>query len=250
MELICPDSPKTRCLMSFARSSCSKPTTKCWGQGPVAAERFIGFPPGDADEYCHRSPADVDLSQFQIASAFERGFDFAYRPSVMNTLGSHEIQDLTVFMLGTPRSGGVSSGGETHPYMTPDGLCQTVADAAHARWKLEWDSLGAGRHTFTTRELALLANMTEGAIRNALSDKSENGLRAVPNSKNPVLVEHAEAWRWLKGRRGFIPSPQRPRDDRCPSRAGSGTQFDGGARRTNPRALGRQWRLHPPKPPS
>jgi hypothetical protein len=38
-----------------------------------------------------------------------------------------------------------------------------VADAASARWKLEW--IADGTQTFTIRELALLANMTEGAVR-------------------------------------------------------------------------------------
>lgn len=183
-------------------------------RGLEGAVEYIGFRPGEDGEYCHRNPSDVNLSRFRITAVFERGYDFAFRPSVLNTLEEHEVQDLTVFMLGTPRSGGILSGGETHQFMTSEGRCQAVADAAMARWKLECDPPGAGAHTFTTRELALLADMTEGAIRNALSDKSESGLRALPGSRNPVEVEHAEAWRWLKGRRGFIPMPNRPRTDR------------------------------------
>lgn len=182
------------------------------GAGPKMAESFIGFGVGDEGEYCNRTPADVDLGRFQIAGAFDRGYDYAFRPGVTNALGEHEVQDLMVFMHGTPRAGGISSGGETHEFMTPDGLCQIVTDTVSARWKLEWDSNQS--HTFTTRELALLADMTEGAVRNALADKSENGLRAVPGTKNPVIVEHAEALRWLTGRRGFIPTPDRPLEDR------------------------------------
>jgi hypothetical protein len=184
------------------------------GAGAEMAERFIGFGPGDQGEYCNQAPADVDLSHFQITGSFDRGYDYAFRPSVMNTLGEHEVQNLFVFMLGTPRAGGMSSGGETHTFMTADGFCQTACDTVNARWKLEWDTAGAESHTFTTRELALLANMTEGAVRNALADKSDNGLQAVPGTKNPVIVEHAEALRWLKGRRGFIPTPDRPCVDR------------------------------------
>jgi hypothetical protein len=182
------------------------------GAGQEMAASFIGFDTGDESEYCHRPPADVDLSRFQISGSFDRGYDYAFQPSVMNTLGEGEVQDLTVFMLGTLRAGGIDSGGETHDFMTLEGLCQTVVDTVLARWKLEWDSLKG--HTFTTRELSLLADMTEGAVRNALADKSESGLRAVPGAKNPVTVEHAEALRWLKGRRGFIPSPSRPSEDR------------------------------------
>ncbi len=183
------------------------------GSGPEVAAQFIGFDP-ESNEYCHLSPERVDLSRFSIAGSFERGYDYAFRPSLLNTLGEGEVQDLVVFMLGTPRAGGISSGGETHAFMTPEGLCQRVADTVLARWKLEWDPVGAGSHSFTTRELALLADMTEGAVRNALADKSENGLQAIPGSKNPVIVEHAEASRWLSGRRGFIPSPDLPSSDR------------------------------------
>ena len=182
------------------------------GVGEEIAERFIGLPLGDEREYCHRSPGEVDLTRFQIAGSFDRGYEYAFRPSFLNSLEEGEVLDLHVFMLGTPKAGGITSGGETHEFMTPNGLCQTVADAVMGRWKLEWDPHGSNQ--FTTRELALLADMTEGAVRNALADKSENGLRAIPGTKNPVEVEHVEALRWLKGRRGFIPSPDRPSEDR------------------------------------
>jgi hypothetical protein len=181
------------------------------GVGPEVAERFIGFPAGDDGEYCFHPPAEVDLSRFKIARSFDEGYEYAFRPSLMNGLDESEVQDLHVFMEGTPRAGGIGSGGETHTFMTPEGFCQTVCDAVMARWKLEWNYSGS---QFTTRELALLANMTEGAVRNALADRSENGLRAVPGTKNPVLVEHEEVWRWLRGRRGFIPTPDRPSTDR------------------------------------
>lgn len=188
------------------------------GGGPEKAEHFIGFAPGEAGEYLNFPPDTVNLRQFPIAGSFDRGFDYAFRPSVTNTLGEDEVQDLNVFMCGIPKVGGVSSGGETHPFMTADGLCRIVADTVFARWKLEWVPIGGAHryvgHRFTTRELALLANMTEGAVRNALADKGENGLQAIPGKKNPILIDHAEAWRWLNGRRGFIPGPNRPGEDR------------------------------------
>jgi hypothetical protein len=183
------------------------------GAGGKAAEGFIGIPVPEEGQYCFEAPDKVDLHRFPITEKFARGYDIAFAPSILTAFDASEFQDLIVFMEGTPRAGGVSAGGETHPFMTPDGYCRTVADAAFARWKLEWDESAAGSHTFTTRELALLSNMTEGAVRNAIADKTENGLRAIPGSK-PVSVEHDEALRWLNGRRGFIPSPKRPSDDR------------------------------------
>ncbi|MGY3581406.1 hypothetical protein ACVIGB_000524 [Bradyrhizobium sp. USDA 4341] len=185
--------------------------------GPAKAEAFIGFPPGDKDEYVHEAPSKVDLSLFaSITASFERAYEFAFNRSRLNTFGEHEVQDLQVFMEGTPRIGGISSAGEQHRFMTPDGYCRMVADAALARWKLEW--AGDESATFTTRELALLANMSEGAVRMATSDKSEGRLKTIPGSK-PVAVEFAEAKRWLSGRRGFIPWPERAADDRFLTRA-------------------------------
>jgi hypothetical protein len=185
--------------------------------GPKKAEAFIGFPPGDRGEYVHESPSKVDLSLFaDITASFERAYEFAFNRSRLNTFDENEVQDLQAFMEGTPRIGGISSAGEMHRFMTPDGFCRTVADAAFARWKLEW--AGDESAKFTTRELALLANMSEGAVRMAISDKSEGSLKPIPGSK-PVAIKFDEAKRWLSGRRGFIPWPERAVDDRFLTRA-------------------------------
>lgn len=185
--------------------------------GETKAKSFIGFPVGDQGEYLHEPPKKVDLALFsEITGSFQRGYEFAFNPSRLNSFEEHEVQDLLVFMNGTPRVGGIGSGGETHRFMTPDGYCRMVADTAFARWKLEWKSDGS--EPFSTRELALLANMTEGAVRMAISDKSDNRLKSIPGSK-PVAVEFDEAKRWLSGRRGFIPWPDRPDDDQFLARA-------------------------------
>jgi hypothetical protein len=138
-------------------------------------------------------------------------YDYAFQPSILDGFGTETLLDLNTFMEGVPRVGGqAEDGGETHEFMTSDGKCRTVVDAIWARAKLE---LSDSRDDLTTRELALLANMSEGAVRNAISDKSENGLRAIPGSK-PVKVAHEDAQRWLSGRRGFVPSPTKLIEDR------------------------------------
>jgi hypothetical protein len=180
------------------------------GASEKIAEQFIGFATEDG-EYWHMDRELVDLARFDITSSFDQGYDYAFRPSLMSLLGESEVQDIVAFMKGTPRIGGVDSAGKIHQFMNPDGYCQTVADTVHARWKLEWSS---GGETFTTRDLALLANMTEGAVRNAMADKSDNGLKAIPGSK-PVLVGIDEAKRWLSGRRGYIKRGHRAARDAC-----------------------------------
>lgn len=179
------------------------------GKGMEFAEAFIGYTVGNAGEFLHDDPKLVDLDKFEITKTLSRGYDFAFRPSVISICGTDEVQDLAAFMLGTPRGGGIASAGELHSFMTPDGMCRQVAEAVQARWKLDLDH----GYTFSTRELALLSDMTEGAVRNALADKGEGGLKAIGGSK-PVSVDHAEAVRWLNGRRGFVPTPTQPLDDR------------------------------------
>jgi hypothetical protein len=72
--------------------------------GSAKAEAFIGF--RTEDEYCHESPTKVDLSLFAgITGSFERGYEYAFNPSLLNTFQEHEIQDLHTFLQGTPRIG-------------------------------------------------------------------------------------------------------------------------------------------------
>lgn len=172
-----------------------------------AAEAFIGFEiERHVETYTDADPARVDLSRFHATELFECCYDYAFTPSYLTEHDGSLIQDIQVFMDGTPRCGG---GGEVHDFMSENGACRIVADAALAR-----SNLDEGEPELTTRELALLADMTEGAVRNALADKGENGLRAIPGRKNPVVVERAEALRWLEGRRGFVPSPRGFASDR------------------------------------
>ncbi|TXN17219.1 hypothetical protein FV219_00905 [Methylobacterium sp. WL122] len=183
------------------------------GAGSEAAKQFIGFDRYDValDAYCDAPIGRVDLGRFTVTHRFEDAYEFAFRPSLFNKTGFDEISDLISFMHAVPRSGGVGASEVHHQYMTPEGLCHTTIDLAWARLCLD-NPKSFDDRPLTTRQLALLANMSEGAVRNALADKGENGLRAIPGSK-PVAVEHEEARRWLKGRRGFVPSPDRVSED-------------------------------------
>jgi hypothetical protein len=178
------------------------------GAGRRFAEHFIGFT--TENSYVTEPVGRVDLDRFFITGHFRWAFRAAFRPSIKEWRGGLEEHDeLITFMEGLPRIGSVADA-DTHRFMGPEGRCRIVVDTVHARWKLQWDETG---HSLTTRELALLANMSEGAVRNAMADKTENGLKAIPGSK-PVSVDRDEALRWLSGRRGFVPIPDRRRDDR------------------------------------
>lgn len=169
------------------------------GRGLEIARDFLGFEPEDGDNYCLDEPSRVDLSRFPIARSFDRGYDYAFAPANPMQIGEHEVQDLIAFMEGIPRIGGTSMAGFLHDFMNPKGLCRRVADTVFARWKLEIERLDQ----FTIREIALLANMTEGAVRNAIS---VGDLKAI-KSGTATLIEGREAQSWLLGRKGFVPMP-------------------------------------------
>jgi len=173
---------------------------------PKLAEAFIGLSqPEDSWNFFDHDPKLVDLSRFNIAHQFDWCFDYAFNPSVLTRHDESYVQDLLVFVDGIPRT---DNGGDRLPFLTDQGLCHVVADAAHARFALEEG------FDLTTRQVALMANMTEGAVRNALAQKGDGGLRAIPGTKNPVMIEHAEALSWLQSRRGFVPTPENFQDDR------------------------------------
>lgn len=168
------------------------------------AEAFIGFSAEDSYFYEGSDPNLIDLSRFNVAHQFDWCFDYAFTPSVLTRHDESFVQDLLVFMQGIPRT---DHGGDMLQFLH-EGYCHTVAEASHARFALEEG------FDLNTSQVALMANMTEGAVRNALAQKGEGGLRAIPGTKNPVMIEHAEALRWLHGRRGFVPTPEDLTDDR------------------------------------
>lgn len=172
---------------------------------PKLAEAFIGLPqPEDSWNFVDHDPNLVDVKRFNIAHQFDSCFDYAFTPSVLTAHDDSYVQDLQVFMLGIPRT---DNGGDMLPFLR-EGLCHIVAEATLARFNLDEG------FDLTTSQIALMANMTEGAVRNALAQKGEGGLRAILGTKNPVMIEHAEALRWLNERRGFVPTPENLRDDR------------------------------------
>lgn len=86
-----------------------------------------------------------------------------------------------------------------------------VLDAASARAAIDGQE-GTWSGDLSIRQVALLADITEGAVRNALSQTGAASLTAVPGAK-PVRISVDEARRWLPGRRGYLPTPTGPSDD-------------------------------------
>jgi hypothetical protein len=82
---------------------------------------------------------------------------------------------------------------------TDAGYLQDMIERVRARRSLdEGDSLSIS-------ELALLADMSERSVKNALTAEGSGRLNADKNGS----VENTEARRWLEGRRGFVPTQKK-----------------------------------------
>ena len=166
-------------------------------------EMFLGC---DPEEACAGS---LDLSPFPVARQLASLHAYAFAPTQDDLYDVNALQFLAHFLAGLPRE---DFNGDVHGFPafgTPSAM-RDVLQAATGRAALDGEEDWG--QDLSIRQLALLSDMTEGAVRNALSQGGAAGLTAIPGSK-PVRVGLDEARRWLAGRRGFRPTPAGPSDD-------------------------------------
>lgn len=153
-----------------------------------AAIAFLGFepqtlcPPYDANDLQR-----LDLQRFHATKYVDRAYDHGFQVERYWDFDDATAQDAIEFLNGATPS---DENGEASPLMRDDSLCRIAIETAFARW-----SLSNGLR-IPIRGLALLANMTEAAVRNSLSKER------IPVEQGRVGDEAALAW--LKPRRGFI----------------------------------------------
>ena len=178
----------------------------------AAAWEFLGIVPKEPYESINEvDPARVDLDRFPIAASVFGCYDYAFHPTGDDRFDPSESSTVADFLAGMPREDFNGMLSAFPNYMGPPSLCADALTVADARSALD----GWGEDItsdLSIRQVALLADMTEGAVRNALAQKGDAGLKAIPKSK-PVRIEVDEARRWLAGRRGFRPTPKEPSDD-------------------------------------
>lgn len=153
------------------------------------AVAFIGFETDSVEPYCEDDPEKVDLSRFHATGYLDQAYDYAFQVGQYWDFDADNAQRLHEFIHGAnPRS----TRGDPSPLAALDSLCRRTADMAYARWKLTFDG------PLSIRELALLADMKESAVRNSLSKERI----AVEDGHVDGLV----AAKWLSERRDFIPT--------------------------------------------
>lgn len=154
------------------------------------AVAFMGFETGNPSyPYVEDDPDSVDLRRFAATDYMDSAYDYAFQVGRHWGFDDAMAQDLREFITGANPSG---SDGCASSLAVPEGLCRRAADTAFGRWKLENGS------DLTVRELALLAQMKEPAVRNSLS-------------KERIAIERGGvdasiALTWLGERRDFIPT--------------------------------------------
>jgi len=160
------------------------------------AVAFMGFEPEDPSyPYGFKQADQVDLTRFDATHYLDRAYDFGFQVERYWDWQDGLAEDIKSLMDGaTP----VGRDGWSSPVSAENSFCRHAADLAFGRWKLE-EGLD-----LSIRELALLAGITEAAVRNALSKERI----AVTNGE----VDHTVAQSWLRQRRSFVPTRKEEAD--------------------------------------
>ena len=161
-----------------------------------AAKLLTGFETDkDVYPYAEDDPSRFDLSRFAITESVSIGYDHAFQVGTSYRFDDSTAQDLHEFRHGANMR---STDGMSSPMSEPDSICRIVIDTALARWQLEQGS------ELTIRELALLSDMKEAAVRNSLSAE---GIKVEARRQGESgAVDGGVAYGWLRKRRGFIDS--------------------------------------------
>ncbi|MFA1624676.1 hypothetical protein ACDY96_18220 [Rhizobium mongolense] len=128
------------------------------------------------------------MGRFDVTRNLNVAYDYAFQTGAHWIFGLDEDFEIAAFGQGVNYC---SFEGAVSPYHYDDSKVRHVVDMALGRFKLERED------DLTIRELALLAGMTEAAVRNSLSKES------IETQGKPAKVSSDIAVMWLQGRRGF-----------------------------------------------
>lgn len=149
----------------------------------------------DADFGMSESPSGylpkIDLAAFDISEAVKEAYDFAFQINDPGRFSADDWGDLMALVSGGVRN---SWSGEVSPLCHDNSKLRHVADMVQGRVSLlTGDAL-------SIRQLALLANMIEPAVRSSLSAEG------IKTEGRPASLPAATAQEWLRRRRGFVPT--------------------------------------------
>lgn len=142
-------------------------------------------------EYPYVDVKLIDLETYEITRTTRLAYDFAFQVGQSARFGDCEYCDFRSLVYGSVRT---SWSSEFAPSFREESHLRYVADMMTGRMNL------VRGEALTIRQLSLLANMTEAAVRSALSAEG------IKTEGRPASLPANVALAWLKGRRGFVPT--------------------------------------------
>ena len=160
---------------------------------------------GEGASITEIDPSKIDLDRFPIAQSLFKFYSYAFYPKSINQYDVEESNRIHEFLSGIPRD---DFSGMLRAFPSEEGpfLCLDTLDVADARASIDGQNVELTPE-LSVRQIALLADVTEDTIRNALTEQGEGGLRASPKYV-PARVEVGEARRWLADHPNFRPTPK------------------------------------------
>lgn len=161
------------------------------GRGNLAEAMIAPDAEFGMNETAEAHLAQIDLATFDITRTVKDAYDFAFQVNDPSRFSGDDWGDLMSLVNGSVRS---AWAGEISPVCQEGSKLRRVADMVQGRVAL---LLG---DALSIRQLSLLANMIEPAVRSSLSAE---GIRT---EGRPASLPAATALTWLRGRRGFVPT--------------------------------------------
>jgi hypothetical protein len=165
-----------------------------WLANSDAADAFVGFPL-EIDEVEHGGQEELlDLSRFNFARVVLNAYEGAFRTGI-RPLTAEDADELEMMI-------GAVTGGRMRRYPSPSdrpgsALRQTML-SAYLRWKMSEGALFDNKLDQSAVEsLAVLAGMSEQAVRNSLNKEGLSPVRG--------KLDYDAVIRWLEQRRDFVP---------------------------------------------
>ena len=135
--------------------------------------------------------AKINLDAFSATITITEAYDFAFQVNDAGLFSADDWGDLLGIVYGGVRH---SWAGEISPQWHEDSKLRHVGDMVQGRVNLLMGN------ALSIRQLALLANMVEPAVRSSLSAEG------IKTEGRPASLPAATALAWLRGRRGFVPT--------------------------------------------
>ncbi|HYF87910.1 hypothetical protein [Azospirillum sp.] len=155
-----------------------------------------------------------DADKSQIIEYLIAAYDYCFDPDALFSIGAmrswlaafcllaSSLERMDQFNFPLQSTG--------HSFSAQTSLCIRTYRTMEARMKI--DEPTEMQEDLSVEEIALLANMTEGAVRNAMSENAKDRLRHHRNEQGQISIHPIDAADWLSRRRGFVTKKGENRD--------------------------------------